>query len=88
MSDLEYDVIDELYFVQSFVQLKNTLSWEDDMLRDTLRKLLEKGWIKCYINPTEEIFEEEIDFETTYRRYYYLASKSGLFAHNSIDHYE
>jgi len=88
MSDLEYDVIDELYFVQSYGHLKETLSWDEDMLRDTLRKLLEKGWIKCYINPNQEIFEDEIDFETSYRKYYYLASKSGLFAHNSIDHYE
>ena len=88
MSDLEYDVLDELYFVQSYDYLKTTLSWEDDMLRDTLKKLVDKGWIKCYTNPNDEIFGNEIDFETEYRKYFYLASKAGLFAHNSTDHYE
>jgi hypothetical protein len=88
MSDLEYDVLDELYFVQSYKQLKATLSWDDDMLCDTLEKLLNKGWIRCYITPSEEIFRTDIDFETSCRNYFYLASKDGLFAHNSIDHYE
>jgi hypothetical protein len=88
MSDLEFDVLDELYFVQTYEHLKFTLRWEDDMLRDTLRKLLEKKWIRCYINPNEEIFGDDIDFETSYWKYYYLVSKTGLFAHNSIDHYE
>jgi len=88
MSDLEFDVLDELYFVQSFDQLKLTLDWEDDLLRDTLRKLLNKKWIRCYLHPNEEIFGDDIDFEPSYRKYYYLASKEGLFAHNSIDHYE
>lgn len=88
MSDLEYDVLDELYFVQSYNYLKNTLSWEDDMLRDTLKRLLEKGWIKCFVDPKEEIFDNEIDIDTQYRKYFYLASKAGLFAHNSTDHYE
>jgi hypothetical protein len=88
MSDLEFDVLDELYFVQSFEHLKLTLGWEDDLLRDTLHKLLDKKWIRCYLNPNEEIFGDDIDFKTSYWKYYYLASKAGLFAHNSIDHYE
>ncbi len=88
MSDLEFDVLDELYFVQSYEHLKLTLGWEDDLLRDTLRKLLAKMWIRCYLNPNEEIYGDDIDFETSYWKYYYLASKTGLFAHNSIDHYE
>ncbi|MBS0000979.1 MAG: hypothetical protein KFF73_18490 [Cyclobacteriaceae bacterium] len=88
MSDLEFDVLDELYFVQPYEQLRSTLSWDDDMLRDTLEKLLDKGWIRCYINPSEEIFKVDIDFEISYRNYFYLASKAGLFAHNSIDHDE
>ena len=85
MSDLEFDVLDELYFVQPYKQLKDALAWDDEMLRDTLRKLLERGWVRCYQHPSEEIFSPHIDFETSYRRYYYLASKEGLFAHNSIE---
>jgi hypothetical protein len=85
MSDLEYDVLDELYFVQSFKHLREVLKWNDEVLKDTIEKLLHKEWIRCYVSPTEELFGDDIDFETRYHTYYYLASKSGLFAHNSSD---
>ena len=85
MSDLEYDVLDELYFVQSFKYLKDELQWDDQMLKETIEKLLQKEWIRCYASPTEELFGDEIDLETKYHSYFYLASKSGLFAHNSSD---
>lgn len=85
MSDLEYDVLDELYFVQSYSQLRDTLSWDDQMLKTALESLLRKDWIRCYSSPTEELLGDEIDLETRFHTYYYLASKTGLFAHNSSD---
>lgn len=88
MSDLEFDLLDELYFIQSYHQIKDTLGWDDDMLRATLDQLQKKGWIKCYASPNEELFGKEIDLQTQYRNYYYLASKEGLFAHNSSKHYD
>ncbi len=88
MSDLEYDLLDELYFIQSYKQLEDKLEWENNMLRDTLHQLLQKGWLKCFQDPNEEIFGDEIDLQTKYRTYYYMASKEGLFAHNSTKHDE
>jgi len=85
MSDLEYDVLDELYFVQSYAHLRDTLKWDDHMLKETIESLWKKDWIRCYSSPTEELTGNEIDLETQYHTYYYLASKSGLFAHNSSD---
>ena len=55
------------------------------MLRDTLEKLLRKDWIRCYTTPTEELFGDDIDLETRYHTYFYLASKTGLFAHKRSD---
>jgi hypothetical protein len=88
MSDLEYDVLDELYFIQSFKDLKSTLQWDDAMLRSTIERLFSKDWVRCYLTPTEEIFLDDIDIETQYHKYYYMASKDGLFAHNSSDQNE
>ena len=85
MSDLEYDVLDELYFVQSYSQLRETLQWDDQMLKSTIESLLQKDWIRCYSSPTEELLGNDIDLETRFQSYYYLASKAGLFAHNSSD---
>ncbi len=82
MSDLEFDVLDELYFVVPFSHLQQELDIEAPTLKDTLQKLLAKGWIKCFLNASEEAVSEEIDLENHYSRYFYLASKAGLLAHN------
>ncbi|MFP4089682.1 MAG: hypothetical protein ACLFUB_11250 [Cyclobacteriaceae bacterium] len=82
MSDLEFDVLDELYFVVSYQHIKEELALEDETLKTVLQQLLEKGWIRCYLSASEEALEDEIDFENKYQTYYYLASKKGLLAHN------
>ncbi len=83
MTDNEFDVLDELYFVQSFEALTQVLSMPEQELKLALEALLKKGWIKCFQSLTEELPADEIHFETQYRNYYYLASKAGLLAHNS-----
>ncbi len=83
MSDLEFDVLDELYFVQQFEALVNLTSLEDNVLKGVLKKLLSKEWIKCLKSVTQDIPSEEVDFDKDYRSIYFLATKSGLLAHNS-----
>ena len=83
MSDLEFDVMDELYFIQSFEGLMEATGLEDKELRPVLEKLLSKGWIRCFRSAADEVPGEDIDLQTEYMQYLYLASKSGLMAHNS-----
>ena len=85
MTDLEFDLLDELYFVKSYDEISNTLGWEDKRIFDTLVSLLEKGWIRCYYSPTEEILDQEIELAGNFRKYFYLASRDGLVAHNSTE---
>ena len=82
MTDLEYDVLDELYFVIPFAQLRDTLELEEAELRDVLRELLRKDWIKCFRSQTEELSADETDFAHQYKKYFYLATKAGLLAHH------
>jgi len=83
MSDLEFDVLDELYFVQPFDALLELTSLEDNVLKTVLKKLLSKQWIKCLKSATHDIPVEEVDFDKDFRSMYFLATKSGLLAHNS-----
>jgi hypothetical protein len=83
MSDDEFDLLDELYFLQSFQYLKETLDWEDERLLRTLQRLLEKGWIKCFHSPDKEVFGA-IDLSDQGLHLYYLATKAGLLKHNTI----
>ncbi len=83
MSDLEFDVLDELYFVQQYSVLVESTGFEDDLLKKVLKKLLSKKWVKCLSSMTEDIPYDELDFDKDFRNIYYLATKSGLLAHNS-----
>lgn len=83
MSDLEFDVLDELYFVQSYEALTEATGFEDDLLKKVLKKLISKKWIKCLSSMTEDITYDDLDFDKDFRSIYYLATKSGLLAHNS-----
>jgi hypothetical protein len=82
MTDLEFDVLDELYFVISFDDLKRATELDTETLRKVLLGLLEKSWVKCFGDHEEEIKPETLDFEQNYSQYAYLASKEGLMKHN------
>ena len=82
MSDEEFDVLDELYFDQPFSYLQEVLDLDDDQLKSALQNLLKKDYIKCFFNMNDEVFEDQLDFENLLREYFYLATKTGLLAHN------
>jgi len=84
MSEDEFDLLDELYFVQSFDYLKDVMDWEEGRLKAALHNLYHKGYIKCFKEPDEEIFEGA-DIEEDGMKYYYLATKKGLMYHNTRD---
>jgi hypothetical protein len=83
MTDLEFDILDELYFIQPFQELRKNVRMEEKELLVGLRGLLSKGWLRCFTAPDEEVHFEENTFNKDYHQYYYLASKEGLLAHNS-----
>jgi hypothetical protein len=83
MTEDEFDLLDELYFVQHFDYLKETLDWEEHRLLTTLQSLYEKSFIKCLKGPDDEIFEEII-FQIQGKQLYYLATKKGLMEHNTL----
>jgi hypothetical protein len=81
MSEPEFEVIDALYFIKPFAELIDELQWPGNKLKDILGDLFNKGWIKCYRDPTHEIARTEVHFEQEYHKYHYLATKAGLMAH-------
>lgn len=83
MTDAEFDLMDELYFVQPFEYIKETLKWEDGLLLNTLQLLYSQGFIKCLETPDEERFDE-VDILKDGKKLFFLATKKGLMAHNSI----
>lgn len=85
MTNVEFDILDELYFVTSYPDLKSTLSLSDEELCEGLRSLLDKGYVKIlYPDQDTEHEYSATDFGKHCQDYFYLASKAGLVVHNSI----
>lgn len=82
MTDHEFDVLDELYFIQSFPGLVRLTELPEPQLRMILLELLEKEWIKCCFPADKEIPYNRAQFDRDFQNYYYIATKAGLLAHN------
>ncbi|GAB2496529.1 hypothetical protein [Algoriphagus taiwanensis] len=83
MTDAEFDLLDELYFVQHFSYLKDALGWEDSQLLETLQSLYSSGLIKCLVGPDDERFDQ-VNISLEGKNLFYLATKKGLMAHNAL----
>ncbi|AKD04127.1 hypothetical protein POKO110462_15495 [Pontibacter korlensis] len=85
MSDNEFDILDELYFVTAYPDLKSTLSLTDDELCAALQYLIKQGYVKIHYpdRDTEHEFDEDV-FGKQCHAYFFLATKAGLIVHNSI----
>jgi hypothetical protein len=83
MTDKEFDVLDELYFIQSFGDLLLAIGLEDEILVQTLISLFDKGWIRVYHDVDLEVPPKEVNLQEHAIKYFYLASKEGLLAHNT-----
>ena len=82
MTTEEDIILDQLYFVVPYQDLKEQSGLEEEHLLQSLISLFSKGWIKCFSNPEEEIIVNEEDLKLNFSNYHYLASKQGLLAHN------
>lgn len=83
MTSVQYDIMDELYFPIPFDELVEALSISEEEMKAQIGQMFQKGWVKILVPETDEIVQEMADFELNYKKYSYLASKTGLLAHNS-----
>lgn len=83
MNDEEFELMDELYFVQPYGYLLDALGWEDELILSTLHSLFSQGYIKCLDDPDSERFDK-VDILKEGKSLYFLATKKGLMAHNTL----
>ena len=82
MTNIQFEIIDELYFVISFQELLAQLDLDVELLVDELHKLHQKGWIRIYDGIDKEL-ENHVLLDESFSKYRFLASKKGLSEHNS-----
>ena len=84
MTDPEFNILDELYFVTPFRALLQKTGLPAPELENQLRTLLEQGLIRSYWpDPNTELAYETTSFGAIARDAAYLASKEGLLRHNT-----
>ena len=76
-------ILDELYFLISYEELRQKVDLTEEVFRSALGKMVDKQWVRCYKKVDEDLDWEDVDFENQFANYHYLASKAGLLAHNS-----
>jgi hypothetical protein len=85
MSDNEFDLMDELYFVVSYDVIKEALNWENELLNQTLYSLHQKDYLKILKTHDQEFSQSISDFENfNWEDKFYVASKKGLLLHNGF----
>lgn len=82
MTDDEFDVLDELYFIRDFNSLSDSLDISEENTRDILESLITKNWVRVFYPQDREIAYDSSKYHSDYKKYYYIASKEGLLAHN------
>lgn len=83
MTDTEFEILDTLYFLISFEELRIELGFTEEVLKEELIQLIKKCWVKYMEKITDREIDDLKEFEFHYKNYNYLATKEGLFAHNS-----
>ena len=84
VTDPEFDLLDELYFVTPFRALLQKTGLPAPELENQLRTLLEQGLIRSYWpDPDTELAYEESSFGALSQDCLFLASKEGLLQHNT-----
>ncbi|WP_296620825.1 hypothetical protein [Marivirga sp.] len=84
MNEQEIDLLDELYFVQSFKDVKSALDWKDEDVQKHLYSLNQKEYIKMLINHDEEYDGNKELNSIPWNDLYFLATKKGLLEHNGF----
>jgi hypothetical protein len=84
MTDQEFDILDELYFVTSFEELQSRIGLPEPAMREALRDLIGSNYVKCLFPDQDTVVPfDPTHFEKEGHHYFFLATKEGLLAHNS-----
>lgn len=83
LTDIEFNILDELYFVISYEELREKTGYTDAILSSHLTKFINNGFVRIYKSMDEEVDPNEIELTDSLLSYWFLATKRGLQVHNS-----
>lgn len=84
MTDLEFEILDQLYLTISFEKLNSLLgNYSNQELIESLKVMQSKGWVKLLDVSKDDEEVVNVDWNHLDINIRFLATKKGLFIHNS-----
>jgi hypothetical protein len=85
LDDVEYEILNCLYFVEPFEKLLEELNFPSNIIADVLKTLIQKKLVVAmkWDEQTQDYKRSFIYDSDNMHAYSYLATKEGLLAHNS-----
>lgn len=85
LSEIEYDILNALYFVESFAHILEECKEKPPVVADVLKQLIHRKYVvpMKWDEETKEYVRSFIYDTDDMNRYHYLITKEGLLAHNS-----
>lgn len=84
LTDLQFQILDSIYFVESFTHILEEAGEPVPVVIDELRTMIDRGWVQVMeFDPRKGDYTRTAFFDTDQMdRYHYLATKEGLLRHN------
>ncbi|MEM6629743.1 MAG: hypothetical protein AAF694_08720 [Bacteroidota bacterium] len=84
LTDLQFDILDTLYFVEPFEKIIEEVNTTRPILIDELRTMIDRGWIQVmeFDKGQGDYFRTSIFDTDKLETYFFLATKEGLLKHN------
>ena len=84
LNDLQFDILDALYFVEPFANILEEVHTSRPILIDELRTMIDRGWIQVMEFDKEQgdYYRSTIFDTDRLELYFFLATKEGLLKHN------
>ncbi len=85
LSDIEYDILNAIYFVEPFENILAECSAAPNVVADVLKQLIHKKYVVAMrFDEAQQEYVRSFIYDTdNMYAYAYLATKEGLLAHNS-----
>lgn len=85
LTDLEYDVLNVLYFVEPFERILEEVDAPANIVADVLKFLIDQKLVVAMkLDEENDMYVRSFIYDTdNMHAYRYLATKAGLMAHNS-----
>ena len=84
LTDLQFQILDSIYFVESFEHIVEEAEQPVPIVVDELRTMIDRGWVQVMVfdDGKEDYVRTAIYDADNMQNYHYLATKNGLLKHN------